>query len=155
MRRRGGGAERGDGVFDAILGKCHHVHITFHHDRSLRVADRPPCVEQAVQLTPFLKQRRLRRVQVFGLPLANDAAAETNNIAALIEDWKHHPIAEAIIATALLVIDHQSAFRQRCSGVVVDRALEPLPVVGRIAEAELRGNFTADAAALEIIDRFR
>ena len=91
-------------------------------------------------------------MRYFGSPCADDAAAEADDVAALVEDGKHDAVAEAVVAAALLVDDDQAAFDQRRVVVVGKDPLQALPAVGRVAEAEARGDFAGQAAALEVVD---
>ena len=83
--------------------------------------------------------------------VADEAPAETNDVAARVQDREHDAVAKAVVAAALFVLDDQAAFDQRRVGIVGEYLLQPLPVVGRIAEAEARGDLAGQAAALQIV----
>ncbi len=54
---------------------------------------------QAVQFAALVKQRRFRRVHVFGLALIDHAAAESDDAAARIANRKHEPVAKPVVIT--------------------------------------------------------
>jgi hypothetical protein len=79
-------------------------------------------------------------------------AAKADHVAALIQDGKHHPVAEAVVAPALVIDDDQAAFDQVGIAVIGEHLLQPLPGIRRIAEAEAGGDLAGDAAPLEVVD---
>ena len=150
--RRGSGAERGDGVGDAELRQRDDVHVAFDDDGEAFVADRLLRQVKAVEFAPLLEQRRFRRVQILRLALVQDAAAEGDDAATAVMDRKDDAIAEAVVAPPLVVVDDQAGFGQDLCLVVRKDLLQRLPVVGGVAEAEARGDFARQAAALQVID---
>ena len=145
-RRR---AERRHGVADLVLRQREHVHVALDHQQMAARANRIAGMQQAVQLAPLLEQRRLGRIQILRLAFADHAATEADRHAAGIEDGKHHPIAEAVVALAL-VLDHQARFDQRRLLVLRKGALQRLPIVRRIADAKARRDLAGQPPALEI-----
>jgi hypothetical protein len=54
----------------------------------------------------------------------------------------------------LFILDHQSGQLKFADGVVLEGSAEVLPAVGRVTDAELLGDFTADAAPFQVADGF-
>ena len=124
-----------------MLGQGHHVHVAFDNDGGLRIADRAPRKEQAVELATLLEQRRFWRVQILRLALAQHAPAEADHVSTIVLNREHHAVTESIIAFSLLV-DDQAAFDQRADAVIVERCFQALPIVRRITQAKTFGDFT-------------
>jgi hypothetical protein len=61
---------------------------------------------QAVELASLVEDRALRGVQVLGFAVAEHAAAEADHTPAAIPDREDHPVAEAVVAPAV-VAPHQ------------------------------------------------
>jgi len=64
-------------------------------------------------------------------------------------------VAEAVVALALVALNDQAALDQRLVLVLLERRLEPLPSLGRVADAEARRDLSGEAAALEVLDGAR
>src|SRR5258708_26442013 len=105
MHRRRGSTERGYRVADAELRKRDHVHVALDHHHAARRADRIARLHQPIDFAALLEERRLGRVQVFGLAVSDHAPAEADHGAARTEDREHHTLAEAILALALVLDD--------------------------------------------------
>ena len=90
-----------------------------------------------------------------GSPVAHHPAAEADHAAAAVVDGEHHPVAEAVVALAAVAVDHEAGGVQLRRVVFGKHRLEALPGVGRIADAETRGDFAGEAAALEVVDGAR
>ncbi len=82
-----------------------HVHIAFDDDHRWRAfsgvagevgARRRPGVKHPA----FLKQRRVGRVQIFRLVVAQGTAAKGDDPTSAVADREHHPAAEIIIGIA-------------------------------------------------------
>ncbi len=122
-------------------------------------------LEQPVQLRALAEQRSLGRVQVLGLALPHHAPAEADHGPLGVADREHDAVAEAVVAArlavriALLAFDQQAALDQRRRHVVItiaaEHGLKALPVIRRIAQAEVRGDLAGEAAALQVLDRLR
>ena len=110
---------------------------------------------QAVEFVAFFEQRRFRRIQVFGFALVQHAPAEADDLAAHVDDGEHDAVAEAVVALAFFARDHEAGLDQRGVLVVGHGGFQVLPVVRRIADAEARGDFAGEAAALEVVDGAR
>ena len=65
-------------------------------------------------MRPLSKSERLGRVEIFGLAVAEDAAAEGDDPAARVADREHQPAAEAVVAVLarLLGLDQHAGLDQ-------------------------------------------
>ena len=151
-RRR---AQRRHRVGDALLRQADHVHVALDHDDLAFLPDRLAGLPQAVQFLPLGEQRRLGRIQILGLALADDAAAKADQAAARIADGEHDPLAEAVVATSVFRLDHQPGLDQRRIVVIGKDLRQPMAVGARPAQPEMRGDLAGQATLLEIADRGR
>ena len=117
--RRGGGAERGNGIGNALLRQADHVHVALDDNHLAFLTDGLACLPQPVELLPLRKQGSFRRVQVLGFAFADDPAAKPDEASPRIADRKHHPFAKAIVAPPVLGLDDEAGLHQR--GVLVVR----------------------------------
>src|SRR5262245_21077796 len=62
---------------------------------------------QCIQYKRLRVQRRLCRIQIFGLCIAQGASAEGNNLAALIPDGKHEPASKAVVNFTVFVLNEK------------------------------------------------
>ena len=147
-------AQRRHGIADTVLGQRHDIHVAFNDDGRIGLTQRLTRLRQAEKLAPLLEQRCFRRIEVFRLALADHPATEGDDLAFLVDDWKHHAITETVVKPSLLVADDQSGLLQFGPAVIIESRFQPLPVVRRIADAETLRDFTTEAAPLEIINRF-
>ena len=92
-----GGAERRHRVAEPGLIEGDDIGITLDHDDGAFGAGVFRRFRQAIKIAPFLEQRRFRRVQIFGLALAQDAPAEGDCAAAPVADRKHDAPAKPVI----------------------------------------------------------
>ncbi len=154
-------SQRGHGVLDPVLGECHDIHVALDHQNLVRVANRAPRLVEAVELAAFFEERGLGGVQVLRLALADDAPAETDHVAARVQDRKHHAIAKAVVAARFpfglafvrLAVDHEAGVLQARGGVVGEHGFQVLPPVGRVTQAVARGDLARQPTALEVFDR--
>ena len=91
-----------------------HVHIAFDHDQPPGSAAGRAGAVEIVERAALVEEDGLRRVQIFWLARAEDAAAEADHAAARIADRDHQPPAEAVVAVlpALLGLDQHAGFDQ-------------------------------------------
>ena len=109
---------------------------------------------QTVKLAALVKQRRLRRVEVLGLALVQHASTETDQPAAMVVDWKHHPITEAVVEAAAVFL-HQQAGPQQCftNTVIRPHSLQQrIPTVWRETQTKIGSDFARESAALQVIN---
>src|SRR5207237_6160762 len=123
------------------------------------VANRAPCLVEPIELAALLEERRLGRIEVLGLAFADDAAAESDHVAARVEDRKHDALAKAVVTARLLLralgglaIDDEPGVLELARRIVGEHRREVLPSLGRVADAVAGGDLARDAAALEVID---
>ena len=96
-----------------------------------------------------------RAVHVLGLPVAEDAPGEADDVAAHVDDREHEPVAERVVYTARFPVAHEPAVKQFLLGVAerLHRAHETVPRVGRKAQAEARHGLRRELPAGEIVPR--
>src|SRR5213592_3682303 len=123
-----------------------------HHHAAGR-ANRIARLHQSVDFAALLEERRLRRVQVFGLSVRDHAPAEADHGAARAEDREHDAVAKAVVALAF-VLDDEAAFHEGRFRILFKNGLQRLPVVRGVADAKARGNFTSQPALLQVLNRF-
>ena len=152
-----GRAQRGHRVGKTKLGQRHHVHVTLGHQRIALLAQRVAGFKQAVQLAPLAEHRCFGGIEVFGFVVAQYPAAKAYAFTFNVADRKHHPVAKTVVTLFVLaffrVQDHQATFHQQRVVIVGENAGQTAPALGRIAQAELSGNFTRQAATLEVVHR--
>ena len=124
---------------------------------------------EAVEHPSLLKKRVLGRVEIFGLALVNDPAAESEHAAARIADGKHQTVAKAVVeprlagalatvlTPALLTLDDEPELRQPAALrlVAAESIVQCVPGVGGVPQRELGARGAIDAAFREIILRAR
>ena len=154
MVGRAGGTQRGDGVGKTELGQRHHVHIPLGDQRIALVAQMRAGFKQSVQFAALAKDRGLGRIEVFGLLIAQHAAAKADALALDIADREHHPVAKAVVAfffgAFFGVADHQTAFNQQRVVVAGENTGQAAPTLGRVAQAKALGHLAREAAPFEI-----
>src|SRR6185437_16195952 len=94
-RRRS--AERRYGAGNVELMQPHDVDVSLDDEQPRKRCSALASLVEPVELAAFVKERRLRRVEVLRLALADHAAAERDDPAAAVADRKHDAIAEAVI----------------------------------------------------------
>ena len=146
------GAVGRDGLGDAGAVEGDHVHIAFDHDQPLGGAARGAGAVDVVERAALVEERRVGGVEVFGLALAEDAAAEGDDPAARVADRDHQPAAEAVVAVLarLLGLDEHAGLDELVLAELFEGALEGVAAVGRETDAEAGDRRLVDAAALEI-----
>ncbi|OIQ78182.1 hypothetical protein GALL_401130 [mine drainage metagenome] len=162
------GAQRGDDVLDAVLGQRDDVEVALDDQRLPLALHRGACLEQPVQLLALVEEHGFRRIQVLGLAAAEHAAAESDQLALRVADREGDAVAQPVVAARHgaagnagrlqrvavgVARDDQAALHQRIGVVVRERRGQSLPVVGRVTEAEARGDAPGQAAPLQVVDR--
>ena len=98
------------------------------------------CLVEIVKHVALVKQRRFRRVQIFGRSIHIECApAECNNPPARIADRKHHPVPEAVVGYGdVLARDRQPGFGHLIDGDIPGGKVrtQGRAVIGPIAQAE-------------------
>ena len=140
-----GRAQRRDGVAEARLRERHHVHVALDDQRVARLAQRGAGLVQAVQLAALDEQRRLRRVEVFGLAVVDHSAAEADHLAAHRADRKHDAVAKAVVA---LLLPRPSPCAMHQAGLDEQRIVVPRKHAGQVAPARGRVAQSQSAPAI-------
>jgi len=81
MRFREGCSHAGDHVGGAALMGRDDIHVAFDDDRRSTFPDAAVCTINTVKDTSLVEQRRLRRVEVFGLAIIQHAPPKTDDMA--------------------------------------------------------------------------
>ena len=157
MLGRAGGAQRRHGIRKAQLRQRHHVHIALGHQHQAVFADGSARLKQAVQLAPFVEHRGFGRIEVFGLFVTKHAPAKANAFAFDVADREHQPIAKTVVAAhivgVLIVDDDQARLGQQRVVVLRKHARQPMPALGRVAQAIAVSDIAGHAPALQIVNR--
>ncbi len=152
----GGGAQGGDGVAQTLLGQGDDVHVALDHHDLVEIAVGLARFVEAVELLALVEYRGLRRVEIFGLVVAQHPAAKGDHPAAAVADGEHHAVAKAVVALAVLgVLDQQACIDQRLllQGIAAEMLHQVVPAGRREAQAEVAGDDAGQSAALEVFHR--
>ncbi|MNJ42724.1 hypothetical protein D3C77_376990 [compost metagenome] len=151
----GGRAQGGHRIAQALLREGDDVHVAFDHDDLIEVAVELARLVKPVQLLALVEHRGFRGVQVLGLVVAQHPAAEGNDPATAVSDREHHPVTEAVVALAGLgVLDQQAGIDHGLllQGIAAQVLEQVVPAWRSKAQAEIAGDLTGQAAALEVVD---
>ena len=116
MRRGGRSAQRRHGVLDAVLSQRDDVHVTFDDEDFPRGANGRSCLEQPIQLATLGEHRRFRRIEVFGLPVVEDPAAEADDAAAGIVNREDDAMPKTVVALSASLAMTRPALSRLFSG---------------------------------------
>ena len=133
LRRGQRRAERGDGVRDALLRQHQRVHVALDEHGARLAADRVARLGDAVQSLALAEQRRLRRVEILRLVVAERAAAEGDGAAAAVADREHHAAAEAIVDAPVVAAAEQAGLQRDLARHLLRARAQPtsaVPVAG-------------------------
>ncbi len=114
---REGCAEGGDCHVKARLVLGDDIHISFTENEVPRLA--LSCDVQAVKVSRLVEDRRLRGVEVLGLSVAHDTAAEADDPVCRVHDGIHDPVPKLVVQAPLLIKGRDSG----CQDVVIGKAL--------------------------------
>ena len=142
-------------VFDAMLGKRHHIHVAFDDHGRARRTDRRSRLKKPVELVAFHEQRRLRGIEVLRFPSIEDTATKSDHPPTGIVNGEHDAIAKAVVAFAAFARDDQARRLQRSVLVVRERCSQRLPVVRGITHPEASRDRSREPATLEVVDGAR
>ncbi len=67
-----------------------------------------PCQMKTVEVPALVKNRRLRRIQVFGFSVSHDTSAESDDPLPVIHNRKHDTVPELIIHAPFFVHLHKT-----------------------------------------------
>ena len=106
---REGGAQRGDGAGEPVLMAHEAVDVAFHEERPILRLDRGAREVGGVEQVALGVERRLRRVEILRLLVAERAAAEGDDPALQVADREEQAPAEAIVRPgAVLARDREA-----------------------------------------------
>ena len=94
------GADGRDDFGDAGAVEGDHVHIAFDDDQAPGGPAGGRGAVDIVESAALVEERRVGRIEIFGLAVAEDAAAKGDDAAARVADREHQPAAEAVVAVA-------------------------------------------------------
>src|SRR6202041_3783969 len=117
-----------------------------------------PGLVQPVELPSLVKQGCFWGVQVFGLALIDDSAAETDDASARIPNGKHQPVAEAVVeagrafAAAGIAFDDHAQLQYLAPILFLrsEAVEEGVPGVGRVPQGEVRAGFRVDSTRAQV-----
>ncbi len=99
--------QRSNRVVKTGLMQCNDIHIPFAQQNP-SLAGRSGEI-QAVQISAFVKNERLRRIQILWLPVSHDTTAEADDPTVGIHNREHGAVPKLIVTAALLVDADESA----------------------------------------------
>ena len=150
------GAERRHRPAQPGLVERDDVHVALGDDDVAAVADPGARAVERVEVPPLVEERRVARVEVLGLPVAQDPAAEGDDAPSPVRDREHRPAAEEVEAVAPVVrLRKQRGLQQHrlLEALLAEGLLELLAPVRRVAQAEGADGLVAEAAAAEVFQR--
>ena len=101
LLRSKGSPQRSHRIGIPCLMHGNNIHVTLT-DNHIFFTGSFCCIEP-VQIPAFVENSCFRRIQVLGLPLSHNPAAETDHSPVHIHDRKHHPVPELISEPVPLV----------------------------------------------------
>ena len=146
-------SERCHGKLESRGMQGDNVHIPLAQNHALRAA--MPRIVERKQMVAFLESGRIRCVQVFGLAVVENAAAERHDIARSINNRKDYAVAEIVVCpTRFLALSAEERDLQFlvCKPFFVQIIGQASERVRRKTEAEmLDGGFGQPAGPFEIV----
>src|SRR6185369_10141001 len=136
LRLGDGGAVWRDGLGDSGAVEGDDVHIALDDNQAPGAAAGGRSAVDVVERAALVEERRVGGVQILGLALAEDPAAERDHPAAGVADGEHEAAAEAVVAVALVRFDQHAGLDELVLAELFERALEGCAAVGGEAEAE-------------------
>ena len=154
MLRGGGGTQGRHGIVDAKLGQGDDVQVALHHQQALGLTMNLEGLVQAIEFPALVEDGCLGGIQVFGLAIAQDAAAQADDPPPAVADGKDDAVAKAVVDFAILIDDQprQDQVLALWFGAA-QAAEEEIPVGWGIAQSESQGDLTDQAAPLEVVHR--
>ena len=151
MTGREGSSKRSHRICKACLMHGNHVHITLTEDQI--ILSRGSCHIQTVQIPAFIKNLRLRRVQIFRFSVSHHAPAKTDHPVIDVHDRKNHTVPEFIIHSPSLVRIKQSGFPQKLIRIslCLHIFIKVIAVLVGISKTEFLDRLLAQTSACEIL----
>ena len=135
---------------DAVLRERNDIHVAFHHQQPVELADRLFGFIKAVDFAAFMEHIRLRRVDVLGLVITQCAPAERNGPAATVADREHHPVAKQVPGPPVAV-GHGAGFNQWPLQVLAGAVEQGGAGARGVAQLVLFNNAVVQAPLLEVV----
>ena len=110
------GAVGRDDLGDAGAVEGDHVHIAFDDDQAPGGAAGGAGAVDVVERAALVEERRVGGIEIFGLAVAEDPAAEADHPSARVADREHQPAAETVVAVlaAFFGLDEHAGFDRAC-----------------------------------------
>src|SRR5438128_168213 len=156
LRRSEGRAQRGDRLGEAVLVGHEAIHVPFDQQRTVLCLDRGAREVGGVEQVAFGVERRLGRVEILGLLVAEGAAAEGDHAALEIADREEEAATESIVdARAALTRDREARGDEHVFRDLLGfhEARECVPALGRQAQAEAARHLGVDPALVQVLPR--
>ena len=104
-------SERSDRIVKACLMQCDHIHIAFtqEHLRLFRHARQM----QRVEISRLVKNRCLRRIQVFRFTLTHHSATEADDLSTHIHDREHRTVPEFVVSATFFIKRDQTGLLEQ------------------------------------------
>src|SRR5210317_202546 len=137
----------------SMAGQRDRVHVALDDNELFDAAQSLPGLVEPVEFTALVKQDGLRGVKIFGLAVAERAAAESDRATPSVANREHDAIAEAIVMLPVVLANDQSGGKQLFRRLVrLAKLVEYVaPAIGRIADAETLGRRTVNSALFHVL----
>ena len=118
------------------------------------LADRVLGEVEPVEQRRLVEDRRLGRVEVFGLGVADGAAAEADDPAVAVADREHEPVAEPVVVAAAVPRLKQTGLGGQgwIDAAGLEVAEERVPAIGREPEPEALDHLGVQTALVRKLD---
>ncbi len=149
QRRAAGGHH----IFDAGAIEGQQVEVALDDDHLAGAADRLARAVHPVENAALVIDRRLGRVDVFRLPVAEGASAEGRHPAALAVDGKDQPAAEQVVVGAPVLAgadQPENAGSFGFDALPVEETRQRLPALRGVTQLEAGGDRSVVSPPLEI-----
>src|SRR5437870_3364923 len=156
LRRSEGRAQRGDRLGEAVLVGHEAIHVPFDQQRTVLRLHRRAREVGGVEQVALGVERRLGRVEILGLLVAEGAAAEGDDAALEIADREEEAAAESIVdARAALTRDREARGDEHVFRDLLrfHEARECVPALGRQPQAEAARHLGVDPALVQVLPR--
>ena len=101
--------ERSHRLCEAGLMHGNHIHIPLAQNELILPA--PPRKIQSVQISALVKDRRLRRIEIFWLAVPHHTPAEPDHPVLRIHDGVDHAVPELVMQSPLLIVSSHAGFQ--------------------------------------------
>ena len=145
-----GGAQGGHGVIEAPLVEAHHVHIALAEDQLLPLGVLGEV--EGEKVAALFKHRGIPAVEVFGALVPQVPPAEGHHAPPQVDDGEDDPVAEGVVAAAVLPPDRQGGGDRLLVGKALapQVAQEEIPALRGVPQAEPGDGLLGQAPADEV-----